>query len=204
MHRLISLIADEGRFFEIAPLYARNMITGFARLAGQPVGIVANNSEVAEGCLDANTCDKEAHFIRTCDCFNIPVILLVDSPGFLPSLTQEQSPEGMERHAAKPVFALCEATVPKIVVYVRNVFGSTRLIMGGRGMNVDSVLAWPSVRFNFGSYPVNEPYTSGAVMAFEEVIDPRETRPVVIERLRRLSHKQAESRPWRKHGLIQL
>jgi acetyl-CoA carboxylase carboxyltransferase component len=204
MHRLISLVVDEGRFFEIAPLYARNMITGFARLSGRTVGIIANNSMVAEGCLDANACDKEAHFIRTCDCFNIPLIFLVDSPGFLPSLTQEQSPEGIERHAAKPVFALCEATVPKIVVYVRKVFGSTRLIMGGRGMNVDSVLAWPSVRFNFGSYPVNEPYTSGAVMAFEEVIDPRETRPIVIERLHRLSHKQMESRPWRKHGLIQL
>jgi propionyl-CoA carboxylase beta chain len=204
MHRLISLIVDEGRFFEIAPLYARNMITGFARLAGQPVGIVANNSMVAEGCLDANTCDKEAHFIRTCDCFNIPLIFLVDSPGFLPSLAQEQSPEGIERHAAKPVFAICEATVPKIVVYVRKVFGSTRLVMGGRGMNVDSVLAWPSVGFNFGSCPVNEPYISGAVMAFEDVIDPRETRPIVIERLRRLSHKQVESTPWRKHGLIQL
>jgi acetyl-CoA carboxylase carboxyltransferase component len=204
MHRLISLIVDEGQFFEIAPLYAQNMITGFARLAGQTVGIVANNSMVAGGSLDANGCDKEAHFIRTCDCFNIPLILLVDSPGFLPSLEQEQSPDGIERHAAKPVFAICEATVPKILVYIRKVFGSTRLVMGGRGMNVDSVIAWPSVRFNFGGYPVNEPDTSGAVMAFEEIIDPRETRPILIERLHRLSGKQKEAKPWRKHGLIQL
>ena len=141
----------------MAPLYARNMITGFACLAGRTVGIVANNSMVAEGCLDADGCDKEAHFIRTCDCFNIPVISLVDSPGFLPSLEQEQSPDGIERHAAKPVFALCEATVPKIVVYIRKVFGSTRLVMGGRGMDMDSVIAWPSVRFDFGGYPVKEP-----------------------------------------------
>jgi acetyl-CoA carboxylase carboxyltransferase component len=204
MQRLISLIVDEGRFFEIAPLYAQNMITGFARLAGQTVGIVANNAAVAGGCLDVNGCDKEAHFIRTCDCFNVPVISLVDSPGFLPSLEQEQSPDGIERHAAKPVFALCEATVPKIVVYIRRVYGATRLVMGGRGMRVDSVLAWPSVQFDFGGYPVNEPESSGAVMAFEEVIDPRETRPVLIERLNRLSGKLQESRPWRKHGLIQL
>jgi methylmalonyl-CoA decarboxylase subunit alpha len=204
MHRLISLIVDEGQFFEIAPLYARNMITGFARLAGRTVGIVANNSMVVEGGLDANGCDKEAHFIRTCDCFNIPMISFVDSPGFLPSLAQEQSPDGIERHAAKPVFALCEATVPKIVVCIRRVFGSTRLVMGGRGMDVDSVIAWPSVRFDFGGYPVSEPYASGAVMTFEEVIDPRETRPILIEKLRRLSGKQQESRPWRKHGLIQL
>jgi acetyl-CoA carboxylase carboxyltransferase component len=204
MHRLISLIVDEKQFFEIAPLYAQNMITGLARLAGQTIGVVANNSMVAGGSLDANGCDKEAHFIRTCDCFNIPVIFLVDSPGFLPSLEQEQSPDGIERHAAKPVFAICEATVPRIVVYVRKVFGSTRLVMGGRGMNVDSVIAWPSVQFNHGSYPVKEPYTSGAVMAFEEIIDPRETRPILIERLHRLSGKQPEVRPWRKHGLIQL
>ena len=132
------------------------------------------------------------------------MILLIDNPGFLPSLAQEQSPDGIERHAAKPAFAICEATVPKIVVYVRRVFGSTRLVMGGRGMNVDSVIAWPSVQFKHGSYPVKEPYTSGAVMAFEEVIDPRETRPILIERLHRLSGKQQESKPWRKHGLIQL
>jgi acetyl-CoA carboxylase carboxyltransferase component len=204
MHRLISLIVDEGQFFEMAPLFAGNMIIGFARFAGQTVGIVANNSAVAAGSLDVSTCDKQARFIRTCDCFNIPVIVLVDSPGFLPSLAQEQSREGIARNAAKPVFAICEATVPKIVVYVRNVLGSTRLVMGGRGMSVDSVIAWPSVKFESGGYPVSEPYGSGAVMHFEEVIDPRETRPVLIERLQRLSGKQKEARPWRKHGLIQM
>jgi acetyl-CoA carboxylase carboxyltransferase component len=134
----------------------------------------------------------------------VPLVFLVDSPGFVASTAQQQSPEGIERHAAKPVFAICEATVPKVVVYVRRVFGSTRLVMGGRGMSVDSVLAWPSVRFNIGGDAVKEPYSSGGIMAFEEVIDPRETRPILIERLRRLANKQPENRPWRKHGLIQM
>ena len=204
MHGLISLIVDEGQFFEIAPLYAQNMITGFARLAGRVVGIVANNAMIAEGGLDVHSCDKQAHFIRTCDCFNIPVVLLVDSPGFLPSLARKQSVEGIERHAAKPVFAICEASVPKIVVYIRRVFGATRLVMGGRGMDVDAVLAWPSVQFDYGDSRVTDLYASGAIMAFEEIIDPRETRPILIERLHRLSGKQKEPKPWRKHGLIQL
>jgi acetyl-CoA carboxylase carboxyltransferase component len=204
MQKVISLIVDDGKFFEIAPLYAQNMITGFARLGGQPVGIIANNSQVAEGSLDANTCDKQAHFIRTCDCFNVPLVFLVDTPGFLPSLSQEQSPDGIERHAAKPVFALCEATVPKIVVYVRKCYDSARLVMGGRGMNVDAVIAWPSAELKFGEYSVNEPYNSAGIMAIEEIIDPRETRPSLIDKLNRLSKKQAEPKPWRKHGLIQL
>lgn len=204
MRRLISLIVDGGKFFEIAPLYAGNMITGFARLAGEVVGIVANNSLMAEGSLDTNGCDKQARFIRTCDCFNIPLVFLVDTPGFLPSQEQEQGPDGIARHAAKPVFALCEATVPKIVVYVRRCFGPARLVMGGRGMNVDSVLAWPSAQMRFGDFGAREPCDSAGTMAFEDVIDPRETRSILIERLRRLSNKLIEPRPWRKHGLIPL
>jgi acetyl-CoA carboxylase carboxyltransferase component len=144
MHRLIASIADNGEFFEIGKLWAPNLMTGYARLAGRTVGIVANNPMVAHGALNADTCDKEAHFIRTCDCFNVPLIFLVDTPGFLPSLEQEQSREGLERHAAKPVFAICEATVPRIVLYVGKCYGAARLVMGSRGMGVDSVLAWPS------------------------------------------------------------
>jgi acetyl-CoA carboxylase carboxyltransferase component len=144
MRRLIASIADNGEFFEIGKLWAPNLMTGYARLAGRTVGIVANNPMVGQGALNADTCDKEAHFIRTCDCFNVPLIFLVDTPGFLPSLEQEQSREGLERHAAKPVFAICEATVPRIVVYVRKCYGAARLVMGSRGMGVDSVLAWPS------------------------------------------------------------
>ena len=217
MYRLVSLIVDSGEFFEIAPLYASNMITGFARLAGQTVGIIANSPMVAEGSLDANACDKEAHFIRTCDCFNIPLIFLVDTPGFVPSVEQEQSREGLERHAAKPVFAICEATVPMVVIYVRKCYGAARLVMGGRGMGVDAVLSWPTAELRpaniEGSMPgkvqqlkqeSGEPYSSAGIMAIEDVIDPRETRPILINRLRRLSNKQEPVRPWRKHSLIPL
>jgi acetyl-CoA carboxylase carboxyltransferase component len=144
MKRLISSIVDNGEFFEIAELWAPNLITGYARLAGMTVGIVANNPMAASGALNADSCDKEAHFIRTCDCFNVPLIFLVDTPGFLPSLEQEQSREGLERHAAKPVFAICEATVPRIVLYVGKCYGAARLVMGSRGMGIDSALAWPS------------------------------------------------------------
>jgi len=144
MHRLIASIVDNGEFFEIGKLWAPNLMTGYARLAGRTVGIVANNPRAAHGALNADSCDKEAHFIRTCDCFNVPLIFLVDTPGFLPSMEQEQSREGLERHAAKPVFAICEATVPRIVLYVRKCYGAARLVMGSRGMGVDSVLAWPS------------------------------------------------------------
>jgi methylmalonyl-CoA decarboxylase subunit alpha len=204
MMRLISLIVDDGKFFEIAPLYARNMITGFARLAGEVAGIVANNSLIAEGSLDANGCDKEARFIRICDSFNIPLIFLVDTPGFLPSREHEQSPDGIARHAAKPIFAICEATVPKIVLYIRRCFGSARLVMGARGMSVDSVLAWPSAQLRFGSVGVREPYGSAAIMAIEDIIDPCVTRPALIDRLRRVSGKLKEPKPWRKHGLVPL
>ena len=151
IRRLISSIVDNGVFFEIGALWAPGLITGYARLAGQTVGIVANNPMVAHGSLNADTCDKEAHFIRTCDCFNVPLIFLVDTPGFLPSLEQEQSREGLARHAAKPVFAICEATVPRIVLYIGKCYGAARLVMGSRGMGVDSVLAWPSAEL----WPMN-------------------------------------------------
>jgi acetyl-CoA carboxylase carboxyltransferase component len=171
------------------------------------VGIVANNPLEADGSLDINACDKEAHFIRTCDCFNVPLIFLVDSRGFLPSLEQEQSREGLERTAAKPVFAICEATVPKIVVYVRRCWGATRLVMGGRGMNMDSVIAWPTAQLRARDKSAGqpeEPYNSASIMAVEDVIDPRETRPLLINRLRRLSKKQAAVKPQHKHGLVPL
>ncbi|MEE8385259.1 MAG: carboxyl transferase domain-containing protein, partial [Dehalococcoidia bacterium] len=134
MHEVISSIVDNGRLFEMQALYAPNMIIGFARLAGQTIGVVANNPAVGDGCVDVNSCDKQARFIRFCDCYNIPLVFLVDTPGFLPSLEQEQSRDGLERNAAKPVFAICESTVPKITVYVRRCWGAGRLIMGTERM----------------------------------------------------------------------
>ncbi|MFC1918077.1 acyl-CoA carboxylase subunit beta [Chloroflexota bacterium] len=215
MHRLISLTVDGGELFEIAPLFARNMITGFARLDGKAVGIVANNPLVADGSLDADACDKAAHFIRTCDCYNVPLLILADTPGFLPSAEQEQSREGLERHAAKPVFAMHEASVPKIVVYIRRCYGAARLVMGSRNSDIDSVFAWPTARLypaEIQELPKNkakqiaeqfpEPYTSAGILALEDVIDPRETRPLIINRFKGLVNKQGPERPHRKHGLI--
>lgn len=233
VHRLISLIVDKGEFFELMSLYAQNMVIGFARLAGQVVGIVANNPMVADGSLDANACDKEAHFIRTCDSFNVPLIFLVDTPGFLPSVEQEQSREGLERHGAKPVFAICESTVPKIAIYLRRCYGAGRLVMGTKEMGMDVALAWPNAELRImelnslarliykdeitrSDKPeeliqnkvqqleqrFSEPYHSAEILAIDDIIDPRDTRPILVNMLRRLSKKQEPALPWRKHGLV--
>jgi len=152
MHEVISLIVDNGHFFELQALYAPNMIIGFARLAGQSVGIVANNPAAGDGCVDVNSSDKPARSVRFCDCYNIPLVILVDTPGFLPSLEQEQNRDGLVRNAAKPVFAICESTVPKITVYVRRVWGAGRLIMGTERMGCDAVYAWPSADIRVEGY----------------------------------------------------
>ncbi len=152
MHKVIASIVDKGHFFELQALYAPNVLIGFARLAGKTVGIIANNPAVNDGCLDVFCGDKMARFIRFCDCFNIPLIFLVDSPGFLPSLEQEQHRDGLPRNAAKPVFAICESTVPKITVYIRRCWGATRLMMGTERMGVDAVYTWPTADFRIEGY----------------------------------------------------
>jgi acetyl-CoA carboxylase carboxyltransferase component len=152
MHEVITSILDNGHFFELQALYAPNMIIGFGRLAGQSVGIVANNPAVQDGCLDLYSSDKQARFIRFCDCYNISLITLVDSPGFLPNLDQEQHRDGLERNSAKSVFAICESTAPKITVYVRKCWGAARLMMGTERMGVDAVYAWPSADMRVEGY----------------------------------------------------
>ncbi|MEE8470789.1 MAG: acyl-CoA carboxylase subunit beta [Dehalococcoidia bacterium] len=235
MHEVISSIVDNGHFFELQPLYAPNMLIGFARLAGQTVGIVANNPAVSDGCLDLYSSDKQARFIRFCDCFNIPLIFLVDSPGFLPNLEQEQNRDGLERNAAKPVFAICESTVPKITIYVRRCWGAARLLMGTERMGCDAVYAWPTADMRVESYEqaadalykaeietaenpeqlrqdlmqkIHEQYATSyhlaAVQGADDVIDPRQTRPILVNTLNRLSMKLEPTRPWRKHSLIPL
>ena len=235
MHEVISSIIDKGHFFELQALYAPNMIIGFARLAGQTVGIVANNPAVGDGCVDVNSSDKEARFIRFCDCFNIPLIFLVDTPGFLPSLEQEQSRDGLERNAAKPVFAICESTVPKITVYVRRCYGAGRLVMGTERMGCDAVYAWPTADVRIEGFEraadalykaeieaaenpeelrrelmanihdkYATPYHLGGIQGADDIIDPRETRPILVNTLSRLSRKLEAARPWRKHSLIPL
>ena len=146
MHEVIHHIVDKGQFLELQRLFAKSIIIGFARLNGKVVGIVANNPAENNGILNINTCDKEARFIRFCDCFNIPLIFLVDTPGFLSSIEEEKSRDGLIRTAARPVFAICEATVPMIVLYIGKCFGPARLIMGTPRMGVDMVYSWPSAQ----------------------------------------------------------
>lgn len=235
MHEVINSILDNGHFFELQPLYAANMIVGFGRLAGQTVGIIANNPAVSDGCLDVYSPDKQARFIRFCDCYSIPLVSLVDSPGFVPNLDQEQHRDGLERNAAKPVFAICESTVPKITVYVRRCWGAARLAMGTERMGVDAVYAWPTADMRVEGYQgaadtlykaeiesagkpdqvrqelmqkihdhYATPYHLAGVQGADDIIDPRRTRPVLINTLNRLSKKLEPARPWRKHSLIPL
>ena len=234
MHEVIRCIVDDGQFLEIQGLFARSIIIGLARLSGHTVGIVANNPLENEGVLNTDTCDKEARFIRFCDCFNIPLVFLVDTCGFLSNAEEEQSGNGLLRTAPKPVFAICEATVPMVVVYIGKCFGLARLVMGTLRMGADFTYSWPSAqvaRMNpeeaveiiykeeIGSSKnpaevrreklaellqkyYNYPYHAAEQVMVNEIIDPRDTRPLLIRTLENLANKKLTPRPWRKHSLI--
>ena len=234
MHEVISCIVDNGKFLEIQKLFAKSIITGFARLNGHSVGIVANNPLEDNGLLNTDSCDKEARFIRFCDCFNIPLVFLVDTCGFLPNVEEEQSRNGLLRTAPKPVFAICEATVPMIVVNIGQCFGLARLLMGTQRMGVDFTYSWPSAQVarirpeeameiiykeEIGSAKnpeevrneklaellnkyYNYPYHAVEQAMVDELIDPRDTRPLLIRALENLANKKPTSRPWKKHSLI--
>ncbi len=234
MREAIRCVVDKGKFLELQELFGKSIIIGLARLHGQTVGIVANNPAVDNGILTLDTCDKQARFIRWCDAFSVPVIFLVDTPGFLSNPQQEQSREGMLRTAPKPVFAICEATVPMITVYVGKCYGLGRLVMGTLRMGVDMAYSWPSARVArmnpeeaveiiykdeissskepdkvrrdklaeiYKSY-INHPYHAVEQGMVNDIIDPRNTRPVLIKTLETLVNKQPLPRPWRKHSLI--
>ena len=142
MHKVIGALADEGDFLEVKPEFAREIITGFARMNGQTVGIVANQPMVLAGCMTVNSSDKQARFIRFCDAFNIPLILLVDTPGYLPGKDQEYT--GIIRHGAKVLYALSESRVPKVAILLRKVYGGAALGMGILpGFGTDLIYAWP-------------------------------------------------------------
>jgi acetyl-CoA carboxylase carboxyltransferase component len=143
MHRVIREIVDYGDFLEIKPEFAGEIIVGFARLGGKAVGIIANQPMVRAGCMSVDSSDKQARFIRFCDAFNIPIILLVDTPGYLPGTSQERA--GIIRHGAKVLYALSESTVPKIAILIRKVYGGAALGMGIQpGFGTDLVFAWPT------------------------------------------------------------
>ncbi len=234
MHDIITRIVDKGQFLELQELYAPNMIIGFGRLAGQVVGFVANNPAVKGGYIDLDACDKEARFVRFCDAFNIPLVFFVDTPGFLPGVEQEQSSQGLLRRAAKAVFSVAEATVPKLGVCIGTSHGPARLVMGTPREGVDMVYSWPQARVTrmdprevvekiwkeeiassnkpdevreqkykelLAKY-IDYPFHAAEYLMVNEIIDPRETRPMLIRRLEILAHKEAQPRPWRKHVLM--
>ena len=139
---VIRLVTDEGRFYEIQEHYAQNIVVGFARLGGHSIGIVANQPMVLAGVLDIAASEKAARFVRFCDCFNIPLVVFEDVPGFLPGLDQEHG--GIIRHGAKLLYAFCEATVPKITVITRKAYGGAYCVMNSKHIRSDFNVAWPS------------------------------------------------------------
>lgn len=233
MHRVIVHIVDSGYFFEMKPEYARSMITGFARLDGHTVGIIANNPMVKAGSIDIDAADKEARFIRFCDCFNIPLVFLVDTPAYLPGIDQEHG--GIIRHGAKVLHAISEADVPKLTVYIRKAFGGGVPAMCNESLGADIMLAWPTTLMGlmapegavdiiygrdiaraenpaeFRRKKIDEynatvgrfPYHAAHMRWVEDIIDPRDTRRLLIQALKIYSNK-TEERPWRKHGNIPL
>lgn len=230
MHDVITGFADDGDFFEVHQHYARNIIVGFARLGGRPIGIIANQPQIAAGCLDINASDKAARFIRFCDAFNIPIVNLVDVPGFLPGVNQETG--GIIRHGAKLLYAYSEATVPKITLIVRKAYGGAYLAMCSRDLGADVVYAWPGAEIavmgpdgaaniifrkdiaaaddpeaaraekiaDYRSKFAN-PYAAAKRGYVDDVIDPAETRRKLMHALDMLSTKR-ETRPPKKHGNI--
>ena len=142
MTEVIKAVVDDKHFFEVQPDFAKNIVCGFARLGGQSVGIVANNPRHMAGTLNIDASDKASRFIRTCDCFNVPILTFVDVTGFLPGVAQEHA--GIIRHGAKMLYAYAEATVPKITLIVRKSYGGAYLAMNSRDMGADVVLAWPT------------------------------------------------------------
>ncbi len=229
---IIKTIVDDGNFFEIHELFAENIVVGFSRLAGNSVGIIANQPSFLAGALDIHSSVKAARFIRFCDSFNIPIITLVDTPGYLPGSDQEHN--GIIRHGSKLLYAYCEATVPKITCIIGKAYGGAYIAMGSKNLGTDINYAWPTAeiavlgpeaaitimhRKSLKNSPdaieikkklakdyrnkFANPYIAAERGTIDLVIDPMETRPMIINALNALSSKK-EHRPWKKHGNINL
>lgn len=224
MKDIITSLVDNGEFYEVHEHFAQNIITCFARFDGRTVGIIANQPSVMAGCLDVNASDKSARFIRFCDAFNIPLLSLVDVPGFLPGTDQEYG--GIIRHGAKMLYAYSEATVPKVTVITRKAYGGAYIAMCSQHLGADQVMAWPTSEIAvmgpagaanviFRKDPnvaektaeyIEEfatPYKAAERGYVDQVIEPIETRPRIITALNMLASKR-ESRPAKKHGNIPL
>jgi propionyl-CoA carboxylase beta chain len=229
MHSVIEGLVDADSFYEIQPDYARNMIVGFSRIEGETVGIVANQPLQLAGCLDINASVKAARFVRFCDCFNIPLLTLVDVPGFLPGTVQEY--EGIIRHGAKLLYAFAEATVPKVTLITRKAYGGAYDVMSSKHLRGDVNLAFPgaeiAVMGSEGAVSIlyrqeikqnpaanatltqeykerfANPYQAAAVGFVDAVITPQEARDVIAQSFSRLANKR-DRNPPKKHGNIPL
>ncbi len=230
--KVIRAVVDSGYFFEVHEQYARNMVVGFARLDGEAVGIVANQPLHLAGCIDVDASLKCSRFVRTCDCFNIPLLTFVDVPGFLPAIEQEG--RGIIKHGAKIIFAYSEATVPKVTVITRKAYGGAYDVMSSKHLRGDINLAFPTaeiavmgpegaVNIVFRKEiqtaqdkeaererlvheyrtTIATPYRAASLGYIDEIIDPRQTRPKVIRALEVMKDKE-DLRPKRKHANIPL
>jgi acetyl-CoA carboxylase carboxyltransferase component len=231
MYKVIKAIADDGEFFAIKPDWAKNVVTGFARFGGRPAGIVANQPKFIGGALDVNGADKAARFVWLCDAFNIPLVFLMDCPGFLVGSAVEK--QGIIRHGAKMLFAVAEATVPKVTVVLRKGYGAGYYVMNGRAYEPDLIVGWPTAeisvmgpegavniifRKQIEAMPEAEqdearnnmvqvirdqisPYIAAGWSFIDDVVDPADTRSVIAKGLAHAATKKLE-RPWRKHGVL--
>ncbi|MCL2110998.1 MAG: methylmalonyl-CoA carboxyltransferase [Clostridiales bacterium] len=232
MYKVIAGLADDGKIFDVAKDYAKNIITCYIRLGGNSVGVVASQPMVAAGCLDINASDKAARFVRRCDAFNVPLLVITDVPGFLPGTDQETG--GIIRHGAKLLYAFCEATVPRVTLILRKAYGGAYIAMNNKELGADLVLAWPSAQIAVmgaegaanivfrndikdADDPIavrkakvaeyeekfNNPYRAAELGYVEDVIEPSESRQRLISAFDMLESKR-DSRPAKKHGNIPL
>jgi propionyl-CoA carboxylase beta chain len=232
MHQVIESVLDDGEFCEVHPLYAQNIVVGFGRVDGRPVGVVANQPMHFAGCLDIAASEKAARFVRTCDAFNLPILTFVDVPGFLPGTGQEW--DGIIRRGAKLIYAYAEATVPKVTVITRKAYGGAYDVMGSKHLGADLNFAWPTAQIAVmgaqgavnilyrselkdADDPVARraeliqeyedtlanPYIAAERGYVDAVIPPSATRAQVVRGLRALRTKR-ETLPPKKHGNIPL
>jgi acetyl-CoA carboxylase carboxyltransferase component len=232
MKDVIKTIADNGEFYEVFPLWAMSILTGFTRIDGMSIGVIANQPKVLAGTLDFESSEKAARFVRFCDAFNIPIVVFEDVPGFLPGTAQEYG--GIIRRGAKLLYAFSEATVPKITVITRKAYGGAYVVMNSKHLRADLNLAWPTAEIavmgSEGAVNIihrrelqqaadpearrrelideydgrfSNPYIAAELGYVDDVIEPAETRVKLVRALRMLRSKR-EQGPPRKHGNIPL
>jgi acetyl-CoA carboxylase carboxyltransferase component len=229
VRKVIKAVFDRDSWFEVKPTWAKNIVVGLARAAGRSVGVVANQPMQKGGVLDSDAADKAARFIRMCDAFNVPLVYLMDVPGFIVGSQVEK--EGIIRHGAKMLYATSEATVPKVTVIMRKAYGAGYYVMCGKGYQPDTIVAWPfaeiSVMGPEGAVNIIfnkqveasdnpeatraqlietiraqiDPYLAAGWAMIDDVIDPADTRRVIVKGIEQARDKKVD-RPWRKHGNI--